>query len=201
MPRVTPPIPAVVSHSLAPGAAGRVGARGMSILEVVAAVAILAMVTATVTIAINYMVAQNGRERRQLASMEMSNRLVLMYLDDKHNMPSTTEPIMYAGDEYLYSLKDQPTTLEENSRARERTAGQRGGLRRDRFRQVTIRVWLHKDSQGREYPPDVAPGATLSRLYDPLYLLRNPDSAANTINTNAGLQDLVNQALNGSRDP
>ncbi|MCA9287698.1 MAG: type II secretion system protein [Phycisphaerales bacterium] len=172
-------------------------------LEVVAAVAILAIITATVAIGLNYMVARNARERRQLAAMEMANRLVLMYMDDKNAMPSRTLPLPYAGEEYMYSMhEDKRVELNDSPTvAAALRAATRGGISRDRLEVVRIRVWLHKDLQGREYAPDTAPSATLARIYDPLNITRNPDSGTNAINTEQGLRDVVNQVLNGSNNP
>jgi hypothetical protein len=174
----------------------------MSMLEVVAAVAILALVTATVTVAINFMVSANNRERRRLAALEMANRLVLMYLDleDKAKMPSQSLPLEYADERFMYSVRETAVTLEENRRARERTASQRGGVTRDRIRQVTVRVWLHQDSQGREYPQATAPSATLSRLFDPLHIGRNPDAAARLIGSETGIHSII-EVLNGGQPP
>lgn len=178
--------------------------RAMSMLEVVAAVAILALVTATITTAINYMVAQNGRERRQLACMEMANRLILMFLDleDEAQMPSQSLPLptSYGGDTFMYSMGLDRVTLKDNRRAIERqSSSQRGGMSKDRVRQVTIRVWLHKDSQGRPYPPESAPSATLSRVYDPLPLQRSPDSLQNRLNTEGGIRGIVNTVTGGGQ--
>lgn len=175
--------------------------RAMSMLEVVAAVAILALITATITTAINYMVAQNARERRQLACMEMANRLVLQFLDDKNNMPSQSLPLDYASDRFMYSLKDQRVELKDNRRASERQSTRQGGIARDRVRQLTIRVWLHKDSQGRQYPADSAPSATLSRIYDPLPLQRNPDSIQNMLEGEQGIRDILETIQGGGSRP
>jgi len=175
----------------------------MSMLEVVAAVAILALITATVTSGLNYMVAQNARERRQLASMEMANRLVLMYLDldNEAKMPPQSLPLpSYGGDSFMYSLRTERVRLKDNPRALERlSAGQRGGVQRDRVRQVTIRVWLHKDSQGREYPPEAAPSAILSRLFDPLPLQRSPDSLQQRLSSEEDMRNLINNVVGGGQ--
>lgn len=172
-------------------------------LEVVAAVAILALVTATVVSALNYMVAQNGRERRQLACMEMANRLILQHLDleDEEKMPSQSLPLPeYDGDQYMYSSRVDRVRLKDNARAAARLAsGQQGGMQRDRVRQVTIRVWLHKDRQGREYAPDIAPSAVLSRLYDPLPLQRSPDSLQRRLGSESGLRGVIDVVGGGGR--
>lgn len=196
----TPCLAAVLPRCLA--SARLAPRRGFSMLEVVAAVAILAIITATVAVGLNYMVARNARERRQLAAMEMANRLVLMYMDDKNSMPSQTTPLPYGGEEYMYSERMTRVELNDSpSVASALRAATRGGISRDRLEVVTIRVWLHKDLQGREYAPDTAPSATLARIYDPLNITRNPDSGENRITDPNLLRDVVNQVLSGSTNP
>lgn len=173
----------------------------MTILEVVAAVAILALITATVTSGLNYMINQNARERRQLASMEVANRLVLMYLDDKNAMPPPSEPIEYAGEFYMYSLADRRVALRDNLKVSQRQSQRQGGISRDRVRQITVRVHLHEDSQRRKYEAASAPFAVLSRLYDPFPIQRNPDTLQNMLSTDAGLNEIINQTLNGGNQP
>lgn len=216
MTRATHPIPACRAGQVAPAHAAKAAPprpaaspdqprrsrarRAMSMLEIVAAVAILALITATVTTGLNYLVSQNGRERRQLACMEMANRLVLQFLDDKNAMPSVSLPLDYGNERFMYSMKDQRVELKDNRRVSERQTTRQGGVARDRVRQLTIRVWLFKDSQGREYPPDSAPSATLSRIYDPLPLQRNPDSLQNMLE-GQGIRDIIEVLQNGGNTP
>lgn len=166
-------------------------ARGMTILEVVAAVAILALVTAVVTTGLNYAVALNGRERRELACMEMANRLILQFLDDRNAMPSQSLPLDYGNERFMYRLREEPVELRDNRKVSQRLSARPSGVARDRVRLITVRVWLHADAQGREYSESVAPSAVLSRLYDPLPLQRNPDSMQRMLETEQGMRDIL----------
>src|SRR5690349_3114057 len=61
--------------------------RGSTFIETTCAVAMLAMVAAAVLGAFTTMYGAQTRMRNRLGAMELANRLVLQYLDDKDTMP------------------------------------------------------------------------------------------------------------------
>lgn len=149
--------------------------RGLTFMETVCAVAMLAMVAAAVMGAFNSIFAQQSRQAHRLGAMELCNRLILQYLDDTDTMPAKGLPIVYANDRYHWDLQEVPVHLVP---ARPDIAEDRASasvLSVDRMQAISVRVWLSEESGGSEaYDPRV-PSAALTRLMDPI-ALRNPDT-------------------------
>lgn len=177
--------------------------RGVSLMEVVVAVATLALVASTVVGAMGYLYARQRVEQQRLGAAELANRLVLSYLDDANAMPSQSVPIPYADASYRWSLAVDDIGLEESAsvaRAK-RASTRRMSLKIDRLKQITIRVWLDERSGGSYTYEPRGPRAVLTRLYDPLNIARNPDSAQRLFDTDAGFTDIVNNVLNSMDAP
>jgi len=171
---------------------------GVSLMEVVFAVVILAMVASTVVGAMGYLYSRQRVEQQRLGAAELANRLALSYLDDANAMPSTSVPIPYADASYRWSVDIDDVGLEESDSvvAAKRASNRRVSLKIDRLKQITIRVWLGEESGGAYgYDTDL-PHAVIVRLYDPLNIARNPDSAERLFDTDAGFADIVNNVLN-----
>jgi len=159
--------------------------RGVTFVEVVCAIAILAVVAATTVGAINAIVSGQQRSLKRLGAAELANRLMLQYLDDEASLPSDSLPIDYGRDRYRWTSSITPISLipakeapERASRpageAAARTAGG-GALGIDQLRAVTFRVWLADPSGAPQASPG-APGFVLTRIVHPaLAPLRNPD--------------------------
>lgn len=147
--------------------------RGMSFLEVVVALAILSMIAATSMSAISSITGQARAARQRMAAMELANRLVLQYMDDPTRMPRAELPIEYAQERYRWRLHEGSVSMVPVIAPEERTT--LGPRRLDRFKTVSITVWLGEESGGTWQPEVGTPGAVLTRLMDP-YALRNPDA-------------------------
>ncbi len=150
--------------------------KGMSFLEVVVALAILGMVAATSFAAITAITSQVRASRSRLAATELANRLILQYMDDPTRMPQSSLPIEYAGNRYRWTLREGSVTLNPAipPESAERTSGS-ATRRLDRFKTISLTVWLGEESGGSYLPQESTPVATLTRLMDP-YTLRNPDA-------------------------
>jgi hypothetical protein len=149
--------------------------RGLTFMETVCAVAMLALIAAAVMGAFNSIFAQQKRQSYRLGAMELCNRLVLQYLDDPHTMPAKGLPIAYANERYRWELAEIPVRLVP---ARPDVAEDRANssvLSVDRMQAISVRVWLSEESGGSEGYDTRIPSATITRLMDPI-ALRNPDT-------------------------
>lgn len=164
-------------------AAGARRASGFTLLEVMLAVFALVMVTGTIGAALQLVTSSQQRQEQNLGAAELAGRLTLIYLDNPNDLPRPAEVIPYDNRTYRYSQEVVEITLTESEtvqRVRRGTGAQprtRGGVRLDRMRQVTTTVWLSEESGGAREPGPGVARQTVIRLYDPLDLRRNPDSA------------------------
>jgi len=163
----------------------------MTILEAVLATLLLGLLsTATLTV-FGAAHRQNAREQQRLGAVELASRLIAMYLDDPDTMPSRFQPLGYGP--YLYRYRLDVGRVEfQDSTTRDSDGRQGGGAGMNRLQQVSVHVWL--GDQPFSSAGD-APDATLTRLVDPLNIMRNPDSADNMINTETGQNRLIRQLL------
>jgi prepilin-type N-terminal cleavage/methylation domain-containing protein len=148
--------------------------RGLTFIETICAVAILAMVSASVLGAFNSMMGAQERQRHRLGAMELANRLILQYLDDKDTLPQAGLPIVYADERYRWEMKEVPVQLvaARPDVAEDRTVA--SAISVNRLEAVTMTVWLSEESGGGAEPGPSVPSASLTRLMDPI-ALRNPD--------------------------
>jgi prepilin-type N-terminal cleavage/methylation domain-containing protein len=179
--------------------------RGMTLLEVVFAMALLAVVAASAAGAFGFATASQLRERQRLAAAEVAHRLVLAYLDDPSDMPDSTRPLEYGPPEaparFRWEYSELPVFLTEIAGDR-RDSTRQSPLSMDRFRIVTVRVWLSEESGGTRYGDGNTPGARLSRMVDPVFgaIARNPDSAMNMIGSERAQRRWM-QELMGNNAP
>lgn len=158
--------------------------RGITFLEVVVGVALLGVVTAAMLGTINFATGIQLRQARMLACSEVANRLVLEYLDDPTKLPDPSKTVDYGPPEAPAKFRweyREDSLLVQDALPEARDASRPSTLPVDRFRQVTVRVWLSEESGGSRFPDDSVPLVTLSRMVDPL-APRNPDSFMNMMN-------------------
>lgn len=178
------------------------GRRAMSLLEVVAAIAIVALLCSTVLGAVSFMQSIELRQTHTLACGELANRMMLQYLDDKSALPSTLTPLEYGAHRYRWSVGEShvgfnaveaPPTAAANAptgrQARSTIPPER------RYRMVTVTVWLSEESGGSMQLQEGIPHARFGRLID-LLAFRNPDSATNMLNQPGKMQELL-EAMGG----
>lgn len=173
-------------------ASGRSRSAGLTILEVVFAMALLGMLIVSASAAISFMHKSQAREGRSLTAAELGNRIILMYLDDPQSPESEGDKITWStGETYRWSInrseveftpavepKDQPAGETPESGLGGATTRPTGGASSNlaRLHVVRVKVWLSEDSGGSpEFTKDI-PNATLCRLVDPMETVTRPDS-------------------------
>jgi Tfp pilus assembly protein PilV len=167
-----------------PGPRSR-AARGVSFLEVVFAMIVLAMTVATLATGVNAIANQQGRSRQLLNCAEIANRLIIQYLDDRKALPSEDLTIPYGDEFYRYrkNVTRVAATLDETvERNLEAYQNRQPGADPDRLKKVVITVWLSERSGGGRLPDMGAPQQTLVRVVDPYaFGRRSPDSLRNLL--------------------
>jgi len=179
---------------------------GTTFLEVVFAIAALGLLTATIMAAVGYVHGRQRTEQRRLASAELANRLVLSFLDANAHlspdtlMPSPSLPIAYGADLYRWDMQIDEIRIEEVDRVQEAVeSGRQSPVSRDRFKQLTLRVWLSEQSGGVrrfESRDGGTPRAVLIRVFDPL-AGRNPDAAERLLENPGAARQFVNEVIGG----
>ena len=163
-------------------------AAGISFVEVIAAVALLGLVVASMTGAFSSMFAAQKRQDHRLACAELAHRLVVSYLDDPESMPSQHESLAYANSKYRWDMHLSRIDVRPGDEIRIEQRGDDLGL--ERFRDIVVRVWLSDESGGS---PDYArgvPRAEIERVFD-LFPMRNPDSLEPLVESEPGLRRLI----------
>lgn len=167
----------------------------MTLLEVVLAIATVALLCSTVLGAVTYMHQVELRQTHQLATAELANRIMLQYLDDKTAMPSPITPLEYGAHRYRWSLSESPVGFEAVEVPEAAAQGQGRPPRNaippeKRYKIITVRVWLSEESGGAMQIEQGLAQAQISRLID-LLAFRNPDSAENLLKQPGGMQQLL----------
>ncbi len=159
----------------------------MTLMEAVLAAALLGIFSSVLFAAVNSAWREQLHHRHKIGAAELANRLFIIYLDDRTELPPRFQPLAYGPPDnpfmYRWERIERTLTIEDPESlspeaARQRREMRRGSRPEDRFRHVTFRVWLsEEDSSGRGAfePTASTPQATLTRVIDPIYA-RNPDS-------------------------
>lgn len=175
----------------------RSAARGLTLLEVMFAVVLLTLVAISVSSTISFLVRVQADDRQRLGAYELANRKILEYLDDAKSIGAPVRtlspPQEIYGFRYRWQLDDNPVTMTvKPSEAAARSASQ---LPVDRFKQITVTVWLVDERASRDGSLAVKGDevARLSRVCDPTFgqLFRNPDSRNNGITNGELLQKIM----------
>ncbi len=176
--------------------------RGLSLVEVVVAMAILGLAAAVMVSSFSFVQGALRRQETRLAAAELANRLVLQFLDDPELIiKQAGRPISYGHDEYRWDVRRGDVRIENDPVLEQALAnGARSGPNlEDRIERVTVTVWLSEVSGGSPRRGMGAPEATITRVLDPLNLVRNPD-AAKTMNLEDPRQvQRIMEILNGQR--
>ncbi len=175
-------------------------ARGLTILEVVMATVLLGLISMTMFSVIASAQKQFVLHRQRLGAAELCNRLIVMYLDNPDEMPSPFQDLDYGVDRYRYSMRISKIHMESSDNADQLNRNASSAIDMDnRLEQIAVKVWLHDTDNGSE-SDDKSIGASMARLLDPLNIMRNPDSAQNMIDSEAGRTRLIEQLL-GNNNP
>lgn len=144
----------------------------MTLLEVVLAVALLAMIGAAMLSAIGGIDSMQMRGKMQLSACEVGNRLLLQYLHDERKMPPEALPLDYGSFRFMYALEVEKVRMELNA---ELTRGENSPQGLDRYEHVTVTVF-----QAEQVGESVRAGeqvAQITRILDP-FAPRNPETLA-----------------------
>lgn len=147
--------------------------RGMTLLEVVAATALLAGLASIILGSISYMEAAAARERHRLQGMEVAHRLIAQYMDNPSALPDDSLPIQQAESYYRWSMIEEVMMKEEGST---KDTGRRRGRRREELsvndalpamlNRITVKVYL--DDPSSPVLDTSSPVAELVRIFDPI---------------------------------
>ena len=175
----------------------------MTLLEVVFAVALLAMLVSVLFGSIGFMLGRQRVEQRALGAAELANRLMLQYLDDFTSMPDSSLPIVYGPDRYRWDYRKDPIRIEPAEAAHKAHTGtaDRTGTLLEKSDLVTIRVWLGEESGGSLGADVNVPHATVSRIVYPFLAGRNPDSWQNAQGNDEFMRDLRDRMGGGGGGP
>ncbi len=169
--------------------------RGLTFLEAILAVVLLAMVATTLSSSVSFMSKTQKRLDQKLGAAELANRLVLQYIDERDSLPDKTLPIEYDMDLYHWTLEESKVSFEFDDQQEDDDSRVGSGVSLDRIKLITIRVWLGADSGGsRSYAPSV-PNVVVTRLIDPL-AFNNPDSLNTLLAKPGGIETLFESLLN-----
>lgn len=150
--------------------------RGLTFLEVVAAMVMVSAVSAMILGAIGYLKRAADRERFRLDAMEVAHRIVLAHIDDRTGLRQAPKRVNLNGVIYHYDLVEEllvQETLSEDEEGEAVKFSRRAVRASDvapterlteRLHRVTVEVYLDPD----EYPR--LGGATLAeldRVFDP----------------------------------
>jgi type II secretory pathway pseudopilin PulG len=148
-------------------------ARGMTVLEVIAALAVLAGVASMVTGVLQFQRRAAEIDRTRLAAAEAAHRLILQYIEDSRSVENARAPVEIDGELYDFTLRVDVLISRGSGddgaparrEARDAAAVPIIDLLTNRLKRVTIRSW--PADQRFAFGPD-NPAAELTRTYDVL---------------------------------
>jgi type II secretory pathway pseudopilin PulG len=148
----------------------RASSRGLTLLEIVLALTLLALLSATVLGSLSAIDAMQRRNQMVLAANEVASRLMLMQLDDDRSLPSKAQVIEQGPFLFMYDLVEETVKLELNRRQGSLDTKPQG---LDRFQQYSITIYEAELINGM--PRSVEQVAQLQRIVDP-FTMRNRES-------------------------
>lgn len=170
--------------------------RGVSLIEVVMASLLLAILTTAIVSAITTVVTADIRNRQKLEALELANRLLLQYLDDDQAMPSDTQHIMQGNAAYRWKLQKTPVKIEmpDDSLLIKATDGP-GSKAMEKTTLLSVNVYAGiPDGMG-----GYAEGqrlCTVSRYFHPMSVFyRNPDALSRLTNDPARMMEIMQGML------
>lgn len=152
--------------------------RGLSMLEAVCAVAMLAIVAAGMFNTVDFLLGRQTAQERRLAAMELANRVMLQYLTDPNEIEDDQNlPLRYhsgpQADLFRWDMKVSRVEVKLDDAVNDLGDNALGFTRR-RLKHVTVRVWLSEHSGGT-FGAETSPVLVeLKRLADPA-AMRTPE--------------------------
>lgn len=147
--------------------------RGLTLLEVIAATALLAGLASIVLGAISYMEGATTRERHRLQGMEVAHRIIAQYIDNPSLLPDDSKPIQQAESFYFYRLQEDVLVQEQGAEGeiRRRTAKRKQDLSVEEalpamLNRLTVRIFL--DDPTNPVVEAGRPLVELVRVFNPI---------------------------------
>lgn len=159
----------------------------MTLLEVVLAIAMLALVGASMLTAIGAIDTMQIRGRMQLGGYELANRLLLQYMHDERKLPNKSLPLDYGPFRYFYDVQVEKVKMDLNS---VQGSGESVPQGLDRYEHVTITMFQAQGDQ--DAPVRGEQVAQLVRILDP-FAPRNPETIASYKNDPTRVNDLISK--------
>lgn len=146
---------------------------GLTLIEVVAATALLTGLATIVLGAVSFMEAASARERHQLQAMEVAHRIVAQYIDNPKLLPDESLPIQQGESYYRYAIQEDVLMQEQEagSKIRRATSKQKSNLSIEEalpqmLNRIIIRVFV--DEPENPVLNASRPVAELTRIFDPI---------------------------------
>lgn len=145
--------------------------RGMTFIEVIAAIALLALVSTLVLSGLSFIESASARDRYRLAATEVAHRVILQYMDDP-TLLEPRKPYQYGDTNYRWILRAEILADESNDKSASisrRTAKVTDSVSIDEsfknpIHQVTISVYLWDDDEALVSNDE--PLGRLTRIYN-----------------------------------
>lgn len=170
--------------------------RGLTMLEVVFAVVLLGLVATSMSSLLSLAYRLHADNMQRLGAYEVANRIILMYLDARNSPPPENQIIPQGNYRYRFSINEEPVKM--NVKQTAATARSQGQVPMNRFKRVTIKVWIVADGDNR-YGVAGEEMAELTRIYDPFAdLFRNPDSRDRLVASPEGMQQIIRNFSNAA---
>jgi type II secretory pathway pseudopilin PulG len=160
----------------APGVCLRWSRRGISLIEVVMASTLLAVIASAVVASVSTVVAADSRNEQKLEALELGNRILLQYLDNKDALPDQSTQLTQGRGVYRWALRTSPVGLSMPSTSViEKPADGPGAKAISKLTLVSVSVYAGvPDGMGGFTSGERL--CTLSRVCHPLSTIyRNPD--------------------------
>lgn len=170
--------------------------RGVTMIEVVLASVLMAMIGMTLVSGLGYIHAAHRRHEANLGAGEMANRIMLQFLDSEPSLPSDALPISYGARgelRYYWKVEKEKVELRLNPAGALADANRTSGIRLNNLLDlVTVRIWKETTPNLNPALTGVPADFTLKRIVDPI-ATRNPDSIMKQFRTPEGLADFLNR--------
>ncbi|HZW07006.1 MAG TPA: type II secretion system protein [Phycisphaerales bacterium] len=150
--------------------------RGFSLVEVVMASMLLAIIASAIVGGITTVISADARNQQKLESLELANRLLLQYLDDKDAMPNQEAHVFQGRGVYRWAMHTSPVAIEmPPGSVIEKPAEGPGSKTIDKLTLLSVSVYAGvPDGMGGYTHGERV--CTLTRVYHPLSVIyRNPD--------------------------
>ncbi len=160
----------------APGSEVKKRRRAFSLVEVIMASMLLAIIASAVVGGITTVISADARNQQKLEGLELANRLLLQYLDDKDAMPNPDAQVVQGRGTYRWVLRVSPVQLTMPERSVISTPAEGPGSKTiDKLVLLSVSVYAGvPDGMGGFAHGDRI--CTLTRVYHPLSVIyRNPD--------------------------